>query len=137
MLDEKLSAEDVAAYRRRVEYEDGLLNSRTNTVLTLNGLGAIAIGLPLSYGSHVSLVLVVIIIDALWLYCAFEASRFITAFKKEIKAAGDIAPADERFRYEIFGEHYRLSPTKYVAIIIPALLLTGWLFGVLYDLLAL
>ena len=123
--------EDAAAYRKRVEYEDGLLNTRTNNVLTLNGLAAVAVGLPIPATGRVCAVVVIALVDVLWLLCGIEASRFITALTKKLKDAQDVAPPDERFRWQFLGDRRGLlPPTKYVAIILPALLLVGWLAAV-------
>lgn len=63
----QLSQQDVEQFRHRVEYEDGLLNTRTNLVLTLNGLGAVAVGLALPPQARLLIAALMIIIDVCWI----------------------------------------------------------------------
>jgi hypothetical protein len=128
----KLSPDDAEKFRERVKYEDELLNTRTNIVLTLNGLGAIAMGTAADGGSlgsfyvPLSMSVLMIAIDVLWIVCAFEAASFIRALTVEIHRSG-AAPADEIFRQKFRAAgHVRLPPTRYIGIIMPILVLVGW-----------
>jgi hypothetical protein len=64
MIDaEQLTEEQTATLRRRVEYEDQLLNSRTGIVLTLNGLMAIAASMSLPVAAQIVTATVIVIVN--------------------------------------------------------------------------
>src|SRR5205085_1452792 len=117
-----LSLEESAQFRRRVEYEDGLLNSRTNLVLTLNGLGAVAVGLTLPPKARLLIAVVMIIIDVCWIMCAIDAWSFIRELTQAMKQSNAVPP-DEAFRYEVQHRRFPISPTLFVSIIVPSLIL--------------
>ena len=64
--------EDVQTLRRRAEYEDGLLNARTNIVLVFNGLMAAAANLGSQSKAAVGLAFITLVINLFWLRCAHQ-----------------------------------------------------------------
>ncbi|HUS89308.1 MAG TPA: hypothetical protein VMW91_08090, partial [Desulfosporosinus sp.] len=76
MTDKELSKEDTIALRDRVKYEDQLFNARTTIVLALNGLMAVAASLSLPGGTRLSIALVIIVVNALWILCARETKLY-------------------------------------------------------------
>jgi hypothetical protein len=132
MIDVKqLSLEEAEQFRRRVEYEDGLLISRTNLVLTLNGLGAVAVALTLPSKARLLIAVVMIIIDVFWIACAIDAWRFIRKLTQAVKQA-EVVPSAEAFRYEAQRGRFRISPTLFVSIIVPFLILVAWIVGLAF-----
>jgi hypothetical protein len=134
MANMPLSKEDGERFRRRVEYEDDLLNTRMNIILTMNGLAAVAVGLSLPAPARLIVAIIMIIADASWIPRALEASRFIGALTQRLKESRDTAPSDEVFRWEIVHRPRRVGTTKFMAVVIPSLLLAGWIVAVLYAL---
>lgn len=128
-----LPKEDAERFRRRVEYEDTLLNTRTGIVLTLNGLAAVAINLSQHRLPRLIVAVVIIFIDSLWIPRALEASRFISALVRRLRESRDTAPPDEVFRWEVFQQPRRLGTTKFMAVLVPSVLLAGWIVAVLYG----
>lgn len=128
MNEKKLSAEDVAALRRRVEYEDQLLNSRTSIVLTLNGLMAVAAALSLSGLARLAIAIVIILINLLWIVCALDAQHFIHSLISMVRDS-DHPPIDERVRKEVQENRLRIGSTCFMSLIVPILLLVSWILG--------
>ena len=131
----QLSPEEIGHYRRRVEYEDGLLNARTNLVLTLNGLGAVAVALALPPMARLLIAALMIIIDVCWITCAIDTWRFIRELTLAVKGV-DAKPPDEELRYKMQQSRFRISPTKFVSIIMPLLILFAWIAGLAFAIFA-
>lgn len=127
----QLSHQDAEQFRRRVEYEDGLLNTRTNLVLTLNGLGAVAVALALPPPARLLIAALMIIIDVCWIVCAIDSLWFIRELTQALKHS-DAKPADEAFRYEVQQGRFRIRPTLFVSIIMPLLILVAWIIGLAF-----
>jgi hypothetical protein len=132
MSNGKLTKDEAKQFRRRIEYEDKLLNSRTNIVLTLNGLAAVAANFSQSIAVRLCISLVIMTVDALWLVCAVDARWLITKLTERLKQSNE-TPADEVFRYKIQKGRTRISSTRFICIILPILLLLGWIFGLLLE----
>jgi len=92
---EQLTEEQTATLRRRVEYEDQLLNSRTGIVLTLNGLMAIAASMSLPVAARIVTATVIVIVNLLWIVCSIDAQHYIHGLTARINESGR-APIDER-----------------------------------------
>jgi hypothetical protein len=92
-----LSPEQLAAVRRRVEYEDQLLNSLTSIVLMLNGLMAVATSLSLPGPARLVTATEMILINLLWIVCSLDAQHFIHSLTGRIHDSGH-APIDEKVR---------------------------------------
>jgi hypothetical protein len=129
-----LSKDDGERFRHRVEYEDDLLNTRMNIILTMNGLAAVAVGLALPGPARFIVAIIMIIADAFWIPRAVEASRFIGALTQRLKDSKEAAPPDELFRWEVVHRPHRVGTTKFMAVVIPSLLLAGWVVAILYVL---
>lgn len=130
MNNQKLSTDDVAILRKRVEFEDQLLNSRTSIVLTLNGLIAVAVGLTLPPFVKLVISLIIIVINVLWIVCSLDAQHLIHSLTAKIQDSDQI-PIDERIRKHVRKNRFRIGSTKFMATIIPALLLFAWILGLL------
>lgn len=120
-----LAEDDIKRLRQRVEYEDDLLNTRTNIVLTLNGLMAVAASLSLPHPAQLVAPLVIITIDILWIVCAFDARHFIHSLTAVIQDSGK-APIDEKLRKTFQTGRFRIGSTRFLSVIIPTLLVIGW-----------
>ena len=84
--------------RKRVEYEDQLLNSRTSIVLTLNGLMAVAASFSLPSPARLVTAIIIISINLLWIVCSLDAQHFIHSLTMMIQESGN-APIDEKVRF--------------------------------------
>ena len=118
--------------RKRVEYEDQLLNSRTGIVLTLNGLMAVAASMSLPVSAQIVTAAVIIIINALWIVCSLDAQHYINGLCTRINESGS-APIDEKVRKELQEGRYRIGSTRFMSLFVPCLLLAGWLLGFLLS----
>jgi len=126
MPEPEISEEEARNVRKRVKYEDQLLNSRTGIVLTFNGLMAVAASFKLPGLARSSLVVVVIVINLLWFFCALDAYRCITELTKLLKDS-PFASIDEKIRQDFQRDKLRIGTTRFMAIILPGLLVAGWL----------
>jgi hypothetical protein len=132
MSEYALTKEAAEMFRRRVEYEDVLLNTRTNIVLTLNGLVAVAASFTHSVPIRLSIVVVIIISNILWLWCALDARWFISKLSEELRRSNEI-PADEAFRHKVQEGRLRIGTTRYMSTYLPGLLLVAWAGGLLLS----
>src|SRR5207248_1032196 len=104
-----LSKEDAQSFRKRVEYEDSVLTARTNIVLTFNGLSAVAVGLSLPGATRLILAIIMVVINLLWIFHAWEANRFIGDLINKMRQSPESAPPDEAFRWKQvyhIGRHF-------------------------------
>jgi len=122
-----LKEDDVTQLRQRVEYEDDLLNTRTNIVLTLNGLMAIAASMSLPSTAQLVGSLVIIIVDILWIVCAFDSRHFIHSLTASINESSYV-PIDEKLR-KVFKSRLRIGSTQFMSVVIPTLLVVGWVLS--------
>ncbi len=130
MTAEPNTPDEPSCYRHRIEYETNILNSRTNIVLVLNGLAAVAANLD-SAPQHVIVVIavVIILVNVLWIVCARESRHYL---KKLTIAWWDAGPTpDEKIRNKLTARSWRLSPTRFISFVVPVLLLMGWIAGLL------
>jgi ABC-type glucose/galactose transport system permease subunit len=128
----QLTEEQAVTMRKRVEYEDQLLNSRTGIVLTLNGLMAVAASLSLPVAARIVTATVIIIVNTLWIICSLDAQHYIHGLSARINESG-LAPIDEKIRKELQSGRFRIGSTRFMSLFIPALLLAGWLLGLLVS----
>ena len=131
MDEKKLLQEDVKELRARVEYEDQLLNSRLNIVLTLNGLMAVAASFSLPTAVRILTAIIIIIVDTLWIVCSLDAQHFIHTLTKKILESGN-APISEVVRKNAQQNRLRLGSTRFMALVIPSLLLAGWVLSLIF-----
>lgn len=82
-------------FRSRWEYEDQLLNARTNIFLVLNGLGAVAVGLTSKIQGQITITCVVIVANLLWIICSIQSLRVIVALAKQYLNSGVNDPVEE------------------------------------------
>jgi hypothetical protein len=127
--DNYLTVESASALRKRVEYEDQLLNSRTSIVLALNGLMAVAASLTDACASRLAVAGVIIIVNLFWIPCAFEAYGYIKMLTIRLKDSTEI-PIDESMRQDFLANRFRIGTTRFMSIIIPGLLLVGWVVAI-------
>jgi hypothetical protein len=130
MNEKNLSQEDVKELRTRVEYEDQLLNSRLNIVLTLNGLMAVAASFSLPAAVRILTAIIIIIVDALWIVCSLDAQHFIYTLTTKILESGN-APIGEVVRKDAQQNRLRLGSTRFMTLVIPSLLLSGWVLSLI------
>lgn len=121
------------ALRRRVEYEDQLLNDRTTVVLQLNGLAAVAVGLQAVPQVIAVAIGVVLAVNLLWLVCAWDARALIEAMTTELQATPGTEESlpDEGFRRVVQKGRFRFGTTLFMTMILPTLLTVGWVAAAL------
>jgi hypothetical protein len=129
---EQLTEVQTATLRRRVEYEDQLLNSRTGIVLTLNGLMAIAASMSLPVAARIVTATVIVIVNLLWIVCSIDAQHYIHGLSARINESGR-APIDEKIRKELQTGRFRIGSTRFMSEFVPGLLLAGWILGLLVS----
>jgi hypothetical protein len=127
-----LTESDAQRFRKRIEYEDALLNTRTSIVLTINGFAGVAASLSLPAFIRLVVAGIIILIDVWWITRALEASRFISRLSGRLRESPNTAPADEIFRWEVVDRPKRIGTTKFVAVVIPLVLVVGWVLAVGY-----
>ena len=122
-------------YRKRIEYEDGLFLTRTNIFLVLNGLGAVAVGTAGAKEAELLMALILIFCNVWWILVSQISVRIIKALTKEHlelvtpKQGVPIDPVERRVRETISGTWPRVSWTTAVGLIIPGIVLLGWITG--------
>lgn len=136
MADERQSKDALRAYRDRMKYEDKLLNTRTNIVIAMNGLAAVAVGLKLQSSAKIVVAGAVIVIDLIWTVCASDALYFIGRLSEELRDSKNLAVAvpDEAFRHKVQRGRFRLGTSRFVAVVIPGLLFIAWVLGLILAL---
>lgn len=132
MTDKELSKEDTIALRDRVKYEDQLFNARTTIVLALNGLMAVAASLSLPSGARLSIALVIIVVNALWILCALETKLYVKEITLRLEQSKHLS-IDEKIRFEFQKGRRRIRPTNFMCIIVPSLLTGGWILGLILS----
>ena len=127
---EDKSKPNIDYYLNRREKEDGLLNTRTSLILITNSIAAVAVGITDSVIIVTIITISTVCIDALWVKCSFEASRFIGLLTYEIKREKIPLPDEDLWRDEIKGKRFiPWGPTTIIGKIIPVILLLAWIFG--------
>ena len=132
MTDKELSKEDTIALRDRVKYEDQLFNARTTIVLALNGLMAVAASLSLPGGTRLSIALVIIVVNALWILCARETKLYVKEITLRLVQSKHLS-IDEKIRFEFQEDRRSIKPTNFMCIIVPSLLTGGWILGLILS----
>ena len=119
------SAEQIRELRSRHEYEDGLLNDRTNIVLVFNGLMAAAASLGIQSRAAIALAAVTLAINVLWIPCSFQHGSYMTLLSKTIRKSPH-KPLSEKLRHE-HQKRRIITPTLFMSKVLPVLLTIGWL----------
>ncbi len=123
------SDEEPVRCRARREYEDGLLNSRSNLFLVLNGLGAVALGLTSDHHSaQVAFCLAIIGMNTLWMVCGIQSWLVIRALTLKYF---ELVPDDsiDDLVYATLGKkkwQVWIRPTNIMALFLPVLLQMAW-----------
>lgn len=131
-LDNPTARETEELIRRR-EYESHILNSRTNIILTLNGLGAVAVaaGTALPPLIRLWIAFLMLVINGLWIWCASGASGYGRDLSAKI-AESHWQPLSEQLHRMRFPKcKFRVRPTSILGSWIPVLLSVGWIVGIL------
>ncbi len=129
---EMLTKEDVKDLIERRCHENQLLTTRTGIVLTFNSLVAIAISrgnIPGPVGLSVSLL--VILLNALWLQDSSQPVMYIEAPGKRIRQLNPM-PCPKKIWGEVIRpeEHpKRLGSNKFIGKAVPVILLVAWIGG--------
>jgi hypothetical protein len=121
------SDEEPVRCRSRREYEDGLLNSRSNLFLVVNGLGAVAFRMPSGTNAQLVISFATFAINLLWITCAVQSWWVIRAMTIEYCRLAKGDRIDQLVR-DTLGDRWRLwlRPTNVMAIYLPALVEIGW-----------
>ncbi|MCK4403825.1 MAG: hypothetical protein KAW02_01920 [candidate division Zixibacteria bacterium] len=126
-------------YLQQRKYEDQLLYTRMNVVLTVNGLAAIAVGLEgITPWCRLCIAIIVLIMNILWLLCSTEGADFIRTISRELKVQQlrEFVP-EEQLRIDFlksrplsqFMRKRNLLPTTVMGYYIPCLVTLGWFLG--------
>ena len=126
---DSLNKSEVEDFRERVKVEDGLLMSRSNIVIAINGLAAVAVTQPLPSLIRFVLGLAIVLIDARWIVCARQANLFIRALNDSQRDAEHASPS-ERFRHEVQSK-FHISVTHFMSVEVPLFMLAAWLLGII------
>ena len=121
-----VEAARVENLRARAEYEDGLLNSRMGVILTINGLAGVATGLSEVPMVKLSVAILLIAINILWIPCGIESSSFIHALNVRIRESNTI-PEEEQIRQTVRCRPFRIGPNRLMGVVAPSLVLVAWL----------
>jgi len=131
-------SDEVKDIRNRMKYEDGLLNTRTTLVLTFNGLMAIAAGVAESFLFWI--VIVILIFDVFWFICSIEAYLFIKRLENILEMTPrEQLPREEQEHIDFVNNfiltrmEIRFGPTVVIGIVMPLLLLLGWIGGIIWS----
>jgi hypothetical protein len=92
-------------FRTRWEYEDQLLNTRTNLFLVLNGLGAVAVQVATKSQAKITIAIIVLVANILWIICAIQSLRVIAALAKQYRASAPDDPV-ETLVQNTLGDRY-------------------------------
>ena len=121
---------DVNKFRARIEHEDNLLNQRTGLFLTANGLGAVAVGLNSIYNADLLFIVVVILVNLFWLLCGIQNVLVLKSLTTiYISTTND--SIDDIVRNSTKPIPILLNPTNLLGLFLPAVILMGWLVGIL------
>lgn len=132
---------DVIAAAQR---EEALLAARTGTILTVNGLAAVAVGLGLpGYASFV-VSLLTVGINLLWTWRGFDSHQVIRGSQRVLSeyCQKKCEPEGMKFPRVLKGREIRLAvqgerqsprPTMSLVfgVIVPGVLVAGWVLGLL------
>ncbi len=128
-----LTKEEALDFRRRTEYEDQLVISRTRLVLEINGLAGVIVALPLFSEARLAIAGVIVLLDVLWIVCAIDSAYFIGELIGRLKASLEetppVVPPSEAFRFQVQKGRLRIGTSRFVGIYMPVLLLIAWLVG--------
>jgi hypothetical protein len=111
-------------FRKRIELEDELLNSRTTIFLATNGLWAAAVGISNDPYLMLGMGTLGILVSTMWLMCAWQSWRVIRALTiQHRKHSHDEVD-------EVVGEAlwcHLCRPTNILAQWLPGLFLAAWI----------
>lgn len=111
-------------FRKRVEVEDELLNSRTTIFLATNGLWAAVVGISNDPYLMLGIGTLGALVSIMWLMCAWQSWRVIRALTiQHLKHSHDEVD-------EVVGEalwSHRCRPTNILAQWLPGLFLAAWI----------
>lgn len=120
---------DRAEFRARIEYEDGLLSSRTNIFLVLNGLAAVAADTDAADAARFSLIATILVTNVLWLVCGIQTRTVIKALtRRYVVEFND--PIDRIVRQVLQWWPPIAMPTDILGVYVPTIALLGWLVPV-------
>ena len=111
-------------FRKRIEIEDELLNSRTTIFLATNGLWAAAVGISDDPHLRLGIGTLGILVSTMWLMCAWQSWRVIRALTiQHLVHSHD--EVDEVVGEALWSHRCRL--TNILAQWLPGLFLAAWI----------
>jgi hypothetical protein len=138
-------------FRKRIEFEDGLLNSRTSVFLIVNSLWLAAIGIGIDQNLRLGVVVFGLIVSLIWLICSLQSFLVIRGLTKVyltlIKTGGTFYADDivqnqlsrpkwifvknpnrlKGIRRTLKRIRLWLRPTNLLAVWLPGLFLIAWI----------
>jgi len=122
------------ALRRRIEYEDGLLNTRTTIFIATNGLLLAAIGLGATGVLSYAISGLGLFVSVMWFLCGRRSLNILRKLTKEYLGQGrsDVEDGDtlakiEKIVQDALGSHGWRRPTALIARGLPIVFLAGWM----------
>ena len=89
---------------------------------------AVAASMQLPDGARLAIAIVIIVINILWINVALDTKLYIQELTLRLKASNH-KPIDEAIRFELQEGKNRISPTNFMCIVVPSLLVAGWILG--------
>ncbi len=133
MCNKPISPNILECFPKRRAREDGLFNARTNMVLVVNGLAAIAATSAMSQGGIspvLFVVIAIVVINGLWTLYAPGPAMYIHFLGESLDSTPDELlrkdVADAREWRLLKRDPLRIRPTWLMARVIPPLLLGTW-----------
>jgi hypothetical protein len=116
-------------FRKRIEFEDELFNSRTTIFLGTNGLWAAAAGISGDFHLQIGIGILGILVTMMWLMCSWQSQRVIkeltVEYLKLLKSSNDPENRVEKTVQKALWSP-RLRPTNILAQWLPVLFLFVW-----------
>lgn len=115
--------------KERIQYEDNLVNQRTNIFLVLNGLGAVAVGIGSTADGKYLITLLGVILNGLWIILSFQCLVIIFRLTKTLIDLGIDDDIPERIVQMTLGRSLVFRPDAILNIYIPLIITGAWVVG--------
>ena len=114
--------------RRRIEYEDGMLNTRTTIFLVATTVWLPAAGIGALAAVQSYIVSAGLVLSVVWAICGFHSWRVIAALTVIYidECSGDEVDKEVRKRLPSRKAYRFLSPTNLLALLLPGFFVICW-----------
>lgn len=114
-------------FRKRIEFEDNLLVTRTGVFLVPNGLLVTAIGVGTTEPFKCMIALLGLMVTGIWLVCSLQSWKVIRALTIAHLGKADDGGGVEEVVQGVLAKPGILRPTDLLAKALPSLFLIAWL----------